>query len=317
MNTKRTAISCAEKKNKFSRTLKQLNESKYLLILLLPCFLYFVIFKYWPMFGLLISFQDYNLFKGITGSEWVGFKHYINFISDPYFVKVLRNTFLIGFYNTLWNFPMPIMFALVINEIKSNGVKKITQTVSFFPHFVSTVTICGMVIGFLSPRNGIVNDIVRLLGGSPINFMADPKYFRSVYIASALWQNTGWGMIIYLAALSGVNQELYDAAAVDGVNKWQELYYVTIPSIVPTIIIVLIMNVGKCVGVGFEKVFLLQNDANISVSEVISTYEYQRGMVQANYSYSTAIGLFMSFISSSLVIMTNYISRKFSETSLW
>lgn len=316
MNVKSTAV-IRTKKRGFKRMVRDINNSKYLLLLLLPCFVYFVIFKYWPMFGLIISFKDYNLFKGVMDSPWVGFKHYINFFSDPYFIKVLRNTFLIGFYNTLWNFPMPIMFALVINEIKSNGVKKITQTVSFFPHFVSTVTICGMVIGFLSPRNGIVNDIVRLLGGSPINFMADPKYFRSVYIASALWQNTGWGMIIYLAALSGVNQELYDAAAVDGVNKWQELYYVTIPSIVPTIIIVLIMNVGKCVGVGFEKVFLLQNDANISVSEVISTYEYQRGMVQANYSYSTAIGLFMSFISSSLVIMTNYISRKFSETSLW
>ena len=210
-----------------------------------------------------------------------------------------------------------IIAALVINEIKGNGLKKLTQTISFFPHFVSIVTICGMVIGFLSPRNGIVNEIVKFFGGDPINFMADPKYFRTVYIASGIWQNTGWGTIVYLAALSGINSELYDASAVDGVNKWQELFYVTLPSILPTVILLLIMNIGKAVSVGFEKVFLLQTDANISISEVISTYEYERGMVQANYSYSTAIGLFMSVISSTLVVGANFISKKVSDTSLW
>ena len=317
MNASRTAKCSVKKKSGFKQTVKKLNDSKYLLLLLMPCFIYFVLFKYWPMFGLVISFKDYNLFKGIMDSPWVGFKHYANFIQDPYFIKVLKNTLLLGVYNTLWNFPIPIIVALVINEIKSNGVKKLTQTVSFFPHFVSTVTICGMVVGFLSPRNGIINDIIKFFGGDAINFMADPKYFRTVYIASAIWQNTGWGTIVYLAALSGVNSELYDAAAVDGVNKWQELFYVTIPSIVPTIVILLIMNIGRVITVGFEKIFLLQNDVNISVSDVISTYEYQRGMVQANYSYSTAIGLFMSLISSTLVLCTNFISKKVTDTSLW
>lgn len=317
MRVGQAVLSSRPKQSKLKRTLKDLNNSKYLLLLLLPCFVYFVIFKYWPMFGLIISFKDYNLFKGVMDSPWVGFKHYINFFSDPYFIKVLRNTFLLGVYNTLWNFPMPVIAALVINEIKGNGLKKLTQTVSFFPHFVSVVTICGMAIGFLSPRNGIINEIVKFFGGDPINFMTDPKYFRTIYIATGIWQNTGWGTIVYLAALSGINSELYDAAAVDGVNKWQELFYVTLPSILPTVILLLIMNIGRAVTVGFEKVFLLQTDANISISEVISTYEYERGMVQANYSYSTAIGLFMSVVSSSLVVGANFISRKVSDTSLW
>ncbi len=296
---------------------KRLADSKYLLLMILPCVLYFIIFKYWPMFGLVTSFQDYSPFKGVFGSTWVGLKHYRAFISDPYFVTVLKNTLLLGILNTAWNFPMPIILALAINEIKHEKIKKLTQTVSYFPHFISVVILCGMVMTCLSPRGGIVNSIITLFGGKPINFIADPKYFRTIYIGSGIWQTTGWGTIIYLAALTGVNVELYDAAAVDGANRWQKLWNVTLPAIVPTIVVVLIMSVGRSVTIGFDKVFLLQNDANISASEVISTYEYERGIVKGNYSYSAAIGLFMSLISSTLVILTNAISRKLSDTALW
>ena len=303
-----------KQKSKFA---KRLSDSKYLLLMIAPCVLYFIIFKYWPMFGLITSFQNYSVFKGITGSEWVGFKHYSTFFHDPYFFTVLKNTLLLGIFNTAWNFPMPIILALVINEIRSNKLKKFTQTVSYFPHFISVVILCGMVMSGLSPRGGIVNNIVVLFGGKPINFISDPKYFRTIYIASGIWQTTGWGTIIYLAALTGVNVELYDAAAVDGANRWQKLWNVTLPAIIPTIVVVLIMSVGRSVTIGFDKVFLLQNDANISTSEVISTYEYERGIIKGNYSYSAAIGLFMSVISSLLVIMTNTISRKLSDTALW
>ncbi len=297
--------------------IKRLNESKYLLILFFPCFLYFLIFKYLPMFGIVISFKNYNVFKGIMDSPWVGLKYYKMFFKNPDSINIIRNTILLGIYKLVWSFPAPIAFALVLNEVANGAFKRVVQTVSYLPHFISTVIIAGMILQFTSPRNGLFNVVLMGFGLEPINFMVLPQWFRTVYIGSEIWQDIGWSAIIYLAALAGINPELYEAATVDGANKWHKMWSITIPSIAPTIVTLFILNTGKVLDIGFEKVFLLYNPAIYKTADVISTYVYRIGLQQRSFSYATAINMSQSVVSLVLVLSTNYMSRKLSETSLW
>ncbi|MFE5323894.1 ABC transporter permease [Paenibacillus sp. NPDC056579] len=293
------------------------NRSKYLWLLFLPCLLYFIVFRYAPMFGLVITFKNYNTFKGIMASEWVGFKYYRMFLENPDFFLLLRNTFLLGLYKLIFGFPAPIALALLLNELRNAVFKKFVQTVSYLPHFISNVIVASMVIMFLSPTGGLVNQLLESLGFQPVNFMMEPGMFRSVYVLSEIWQHIGWETIIYLAALTAVDPQLYEAASIDGATRWRKLWHVTLPGIAPAIVIIFILNVGKVLEIGFEKVFLMYNPATYETADIISTYVYRVGLEQGNFSYAAAIDLFMGIISLIFIWTANTISRKAGETSLW
>lgn len=290
---------------------------KYLLLLFAPTFFYLVIFKYIPMAGVLIAFKKYNLFKGVWASEWVGLRYFELFFSNPDAYEIIRNTFLLGLYKMVWGFPAPIILALLLNEIRLVVYKRIVQTVSYLPHFISTVVVAGMVTMFLSPTSGMINEWVQALGLKPINFLQESSWFRTVYVTSEIWQDVGWGSIIYLAALTTIDPSLYEAANIDGASRWKQTVHVTLPGIAPAIVILLILNIGRLLETGFEKVFLLQNPATYETSDIISTFVYRSGIVQGNFSYGTAVDLFMGIISFALVYAANTISRKVGETSLW
>lgn len=297
--------------------LKRLNQNKFLLLLFLPCLLYFALFKYLPIFGIVVSFKDLNLFKGIWASEWVGFKHYITFLNSPDFFSVLKNTFLLGIYRTIFLFPAPIILALLFNEIRLVLFKRFVQSVSYLPHFLSNVVIASMVVMFLSPESGFVNQVLEWFGIEPINFMVEANWFRTIYISSELWQHVGWNTIIYLAALAGISPYLYEAAEIDGANRWKQTLHITIPGIVPAMVILFLLNLGNFIDIGFEKVFLLQTPATYSTSDILSTYVYRTGLVQGNFSYAAAIDFFQSVVGLTFVVTANYIARKAGETSLW
>lgn len=298
------------------RRWKQIKKSKYLYLIFLLPFLYYVIFQYAPMYGVLIAFKDYNIVRGIFESPWVGFKHFEKFLLDPYFWKLVRNTLLLNLYNLLWGFPVPIILALALNEVRHMRFKKQVQTVSYLPHFISTVVICGMITNFLS-STGIINQIIRAFGGETVQFLLMPQYFRTIYIASGIWQSAGWGSIVYLAALTNVDQEILEAAMIDGANRWQRIRNVTLPSITPTISIMLIMQLGRLLNLGYEKILLLYNGSTYETADVISTYVYRRGLLGGDFSYGTAVGLFQSAVGLILLTIANKVSRRLSETSLW
>jgi putative aldouronate transport system permease protein len=288
-----------------------------LYLFVLPALIYFIIFHYVPMYGVQIAFKDYMPFKGFLASPWVGFEHFESFFHSFEFKKVIINTLMLNFYELLFGFPLPILFALMINEIANKGFKKFTQTVVYAPHFISTVVLVGMIFVFLSPQTGLVNKVISLLGFDPVFFMGDQDWFRAVYILSNLWQNTGWNTIIYLAALSTISPELHESATIDGANKRQQIWHINLPGILPTAIILLILNVGHIMSLGFEKVYLMQTPLNFATSEVISTYVYKRGLLGAEFSFSTAVGLFNSVINFVVLIAVNRVARKMTETSLW
>jgi putative aldouronate transport system permease protein len=269
------------------------------------------------MFGLVVSFKDFNVFKGIWASEWVGFKYYSMFFENPDFLKLIRNTFLLGIYKLLFGFTAPIVFALLLNEVKHAVFKRFVQTVSYLPHFISNVVVASMVIMFLSPTGGIVNRFINVFGFQPVNFMMDKELFRAIYVISDIWQHMGWSAIIYLAALTTIDPQQYEAAELDGANRWGKLLHVTLPGITPAIVIMFIMDVGHILDIGFEKVFLLYNPATYETADIMSTYVYRIGLVQGNYSYAAAIDLFTSIISFVFVFSANYLSRKAGESSLW
>ncbi len=288
-----------------------------LYILILPAFLYFIIFHYWPMYGVQIAFRDFVPTLGITGSPWVGLKHLSRFISSYHFVFLLRNTFLISIYGLVVGFPAPIILALMLNEVQNTKMKKFAQTITYAPHFISTVVLVGMITIFLSPTVGIINKIIVMLGGEETNFLQKADWFRTIYVFSGVWKEAGFSSIIYLAALTGIDPQLHDAARVDGANRMQRIWHVNIPGIIPTATILLIMSMGRMLSVGFEKAFLLQNSLNMETSDIIATYVYRVGLQGAKYSYSTAVGLFNSVINFVLLFSFNAISRKLGETSLW
>ncbi|TBL80110.1 ABC transporter permease [Paenibacillus thalictri] len=296
--------------------IRGIKRSKYLYIILFLPFMYYLLFHYWPMYGIIIAFKDYNIVKGITGSPWVGFQHFEKFLKDPYFWKLIRNTLLINVYGLFWAFPAPIILALMLNELRHERFKKIVQSVSYLPHFISTVVVAGMIVNFLS-SDGLINQVVQWFGHEPIKFLMLPEWFRTVFISSDIWQGVGWGSIIYLAALTGVDVELYDAAKIDGANRWQQLLSITLPSIAPTISIMLILNLGRLMSVGFEKIILLYNGSTYETADVISTFVYRRGLLGADFSYATAVELFQALVGLVLLYTANKTSKKISQTSLW
>ncbi len=296
---------------------KRINDGKYLIVLVIPAVLYFIIFRYLPMWGVLIAFKRYNIAKGFWDSEWVGFKYFIDFFNNPFAFRLIRNTFLLSFYNIIWEFPIPIIFALILNEVKNVHFKKFVQTVSYMPHFMSTVVVCSMVIMLLSPSTGPINRFFVSIGMQKIDFLAEAKWFRTIYIASSIWVNTGWGAIIYLASLSNIDPQLYEAAIIDGANKFQKLINVTLPCLAPTIVTLLLLRIGHIMGIGFEKAYLLQKPITYETSDIISTYVYRMGIENTNFSYGTAIGLFNSVINLIFLVTANIITKKVSETSLW
>ncbi|MFC7677921.1 ABC transporter permease [Paenibacillus sp. GCM10028914] len=289
---------------------------QFYLLVALPL-LYIIIFKYVPMFGVVIAFKDYNLVEGILGSPWAGFKYFQQLLDAPYFWDYLRNTLLISLYGLLVGFPAPIILALALNEIRNGVFKKSVQMVTYAPYFISTVIIVSILIVNLSPNVGLLSNIYRALGLEPIDFLGKSELFKSIYVWSDVWQNMGYGAIIYIAALSGVNPELYEAAKVDGATRFQKIFNIDIPSLIPVIVIMLILSLGQIMSLGFEKIYLMQNPLNQNTSEVISTYVYKVGLLGANFSFSTAIGLFNSVINFTLLIIVNFVAKKISSNSLW
>lgn len=306
-----------KKKVNFKKVFQHIKRDKQLLIIFLPCLLFYAIFRYGPMFGLVMSFQDYGIFLGYFDSPWVGFKHFIKFFTGNDFLLLFKNTFLLGFYSLLWTFPFPIIFAIFLNEVRNAKFKKSIQTISFLPSFLSVVIVSSMVIDFLSPSKGIINSIIGALGFEPKYFIIDPKWFRTIYIASEIWTSMGYGAIIYLAAIAGVDQALYEAARVDGCGRLKAIWYITLPSILPTITTMFIIRSGSMFSVGYEKVLLLYTPTTYKVADVFSTYVYRKGLLEANYSYAAAVGLFESVVALVMLLLSNKLSKKLTENSLW
>ena len=269
------------------------------------------------MFGVMIAFKDYIPTLGVWGSPWVGFKHFQRFFDSYYFWDLLKNTIGISVYSLVVGFPLPIILALALNEIKDGPLKKFSQTVTYAPNFISTVVMVGMILAFLNPSTGIINHVVQFFGMEPIAFMENPRWFKTVYVLSGVWQGTGWRSVIYLAALAGVDTQLHEAAVVDGATRLQRIWHINLPTIRPTMVILLIMNVGSVMNLGYEKILLMQNPLNMESSNVIATFVYQQGLLEAQYSYAAAVGLFNSAINAILMISVNKIASKLGESSLF
>lgn len=299
------------------RLQRDLQKNWKLYILFLPLLIYFVIFKYAPMFGLSISFMDYKPARGFANSKWVGLKHFKNFFGDPYFFRLLGNTVTISLSTLIFSFPSAILLALLINELRSRKLSRVVQTVSYIPHFISTVVLCGIVQELVGRTGGVTMLLCKLFGMEQTNMLMESKYFVPIYIGSDIWQSMGWNSIVYLSALTSIDQELYEAAKVDGANKWNQIIHITIPCLIPTIIIMFILKVGKMFDVGYEKIMLLYNPLTYETADVINTYVYRRGMEQSQWSYSAAVGFFNSVVCFLLVFCTNYITKRSGGNSLW
>lgn len=303
-------------KKKYS-TWKQYKKCKYLFLMFIPVILYFVIFCYVPMYGVIISFQDYYPRLGITGSEWVGFKHFEKLFTGRYFFPVLRNTLIISIGKLLFGYPAPIILCLLLNEVRSLKFKKVVQTISYLPHFISWVVLASIVQTILSPSSGVVNYIIQLLGGEPIFFMGSSDWFRKVIVGSSIWRDTGWQTVVFMAAILSIDPQLYEAADLDGAGRFQKMIYVTLPCIAPTIIIMFIMATGNVIQDDFDQIYNMLNAKVMDVGDVIGTYTYRMGIEKMNFSYATAVGLFKNVVSLILVTFTNAFSRKLSGSSLW
>lgn len=307
-------LSCVNQRDKLMLYMKR-NWQLYLL--LVPVVAYFIIFHYVPMYGLQIAFKNYSVRLGFWNSRWVGLKHFERFFRSYYSLKVISNTILISLYSLLVGMPIPILLALSMNEVRFRPFKRVVQTVTYAPYFISTVVMCSMIFLFLSPTNGVINRLIMAFGGESIYFMGKPRMFKTIYVLTSVWQHAGWNSIIYMAALSGIDPQLHEAATIDGAGRFKRIWHINLPGILPTVVIMLILNCGSIMSVGFEKIFLLQNDLNRSSSEVISTLVYQQGLIQNDFSYSTAVSLFNSVVNCVLLITVNQIAKKISETSLW
>ena len=304
-------------KQRLSKAKKRIMRHWQLYIILLIPVVLVAIFSYGPMYGLQIAFKDYIPSYGIEGSKWVGFKHFINFINSHQFSRLIGNTITISLYSLIAGFPIPIILALALNECTSTKFKKAVQMITYAPHFISTVVMVGIILLILSPSSGIINQFIQLFGGKPIDFMAKPEWFKSIYVWSGVWQGMGYSSIIYIAALAGIDPTLHEAAIVDGASRWQRIWHVNIPGILPTVTILLIMNFGSIMSVGYEKILLMQNSLNMAKSDVISTFVYRMGLESAQYSFSAAVGLFNAVINFILLAIVNTVAKKLGETSLW
>jgi putative aldouronate transport system permease protein len=296
--------------------LRKIKMDRWLYLMLLPGIIYFLLFKYGPMWGIVIAFQDYSPFQGMTGSNWVGMKHFIRLFSDPTFFVLLRNTLLLSLMNIVFVFPMPIVVALLLNELRTEKFKKVIQTLIYIPHFMSWVIIIGMFFVIFEMQDGVFQKMIASVGLQKFTFMMNPDLFRPTYIIQAIWRDTGWGTIIYLAALAGVDPQLYEASRIDGAGRMRQLWHITLPCIRSTIVILLILKIGDILELGFDHVFLLLNPLNRDVAEIFDTYVYTIGIVQGSFSYSTAVGLFKSFIGLVLVLIANELSKKFGEEGI-
>ncbi len=290
------------------------NRWKYLLVL--PVILYFILFAYKPMYGVIIAFKDFRPSLGIWDSPWAGFKHFENFFQDVYFRRIITNTFAISLLSILWGFPAPIILALLLNELKCLPFKRTVQTISYMPHFISLVVLCGIIRSF-TLTDGAANDVIVFLGGQRSSLLSNPALFRTIYVATDIWQQIGWGSIIYLAALSGIDQEQYEAARIDGAGRFRQMTSITLPGLLPTISVLFILRMGGVLNVGFEKILLLYQPTTYEVADVISTYVYRKGIMEGGWSYSTAIGLFNSLVNVVFLLVTNALSKKYNEVSLF
>ena len=291
---------------------------KFIYLMIIPVLLYYVIFCYIPMYGSLMAFQNYNLTKGVFGSEWAGFKHFINYFNGPYFARTLRNTLVLNIYALVFVFPAPVIFALLLNEINPVRYKKVVQTISYLPYFISMVVVTGIIKDFTS-SHGIITYLYQMITGNSnaMNLMIKPELFRTIYIISEIWQFVGFNSIIYICALSGINPELYEAATIDGASRWKRMIHITLTGIKPTIIVLFILQLGSIMNVGFDKVFLLYNQSIYETSDVIATYVYRQGLIQGDYSYAAAVGLFNTTVNFIILISANALSRKVNKVSLF
>jgi putative aldouronate transport system permease protein len=307
-------------KNNFSLAVrKDFYKNKSLYLMVVPVIVFYIVFHYIPMFGVIIAFKNYSPARGILASPWTtmyGFKNFIDFFTNPYFFRLLRNTVLISIYNLLFNFPAPIIFALLLNELRNRYFKSLVQTISYFPHFVSLVVVCGMLVDFCL-SDGLFNHFRVMSGLDTQSLLQKPEFFRTIYISSGIWQQIGWSSIIYLAAIAGVDKQLYEAAALDGAGRLRQIWHITLPAIRPTIVILFIMQIGNMLSVGSEKILLLYNPSVYETADVISTYVYRRGLIELSWSFSSAVGLFNSIVNFMLVFMANTMSRKLTENSLF
>lgn len=294
-----------------------MRRDRQLLILFIPCLVFYIIFRYGPLYGLIIAFKDYSVYKGIIDSAWVGFKHFERFFNSPDFFKLFRNTLYLGFFTLLFSFPFPILLAISLNEVRVRWFKKTIQTFSYLPTFLSVVIISSMVIDFLSPNNGLINQLIAALGFEKKYFLIDQSWFRPIYIMSDIWTTTGYEAIIYLAAIAGISPTLYEAARVDGCSRFKMIWHVTIPCMLPTILIMFILKTGSMLRVGYEKVLLLYNPATYEVADVFSTFVYRKGLLESNFSYGAAVGMFEAVVAMIMLLSANFISRRLGGSGLW
>lgn len=295
---------------------RDFKKNKYKYLLIIPVLAFFIIFAYKPMYGLIIAFKDYRPALGISGSPWVGLKHFRNFFTDVYFTRLIRNTLSISLLTIVFGFPAPIILALLLNEIQNMKFKKTVQTVTYMPYFISLVVVCSLIRTY-TQSDGLIAQIIVAFGGQPQNLLLNPKAFYPIYVISDIWQGIGWNSIIYLAALSSIDQAQYEAAKIDGAGRWKQMLYVTLPGLLPTIMILFILRMGGVLNVGYEKILLLYSEGIYEVADVISTYVYRKGILNAAYSYSTAVGLFNSLVNVVFLLITNALSRKSTETGLF
>jgi putative aldouronate transport system permease protein len=306
----------AKKKTGINRYVRDFIMNKYLYLMMVPVLVYYIIFHYAPMYGALIAFKEYSPMKGILGSEWVGFKHFQDFFSSFYFWRILKNTLVISLYSLVFEFPAPIILALLINEVRSKMFKRVAQTITYMPYFISLVVICGIITDFTN-ADGVINKIFMVFGYDGQAMLQKPDLFRPIYILSEIWQRIGWESIIYIAALMGIDTEQYEAARMDGATRWKQIIHITLPGIMPTIAIMFILRMGNLLNVGFEKIILLYNPVTYETADLISSFVYRKGLLEFGWSYSSAVGLFNSVINLILLVSANYISRKVNESSLW
>ena len=316
-----TAIPAKAPKQSFGQRMKRLARQywkcRYLMMLLIPSVVMLIIFKYVPMYGVTIAFKNFKLRQGILGSPWVGFEVFEKVFSMPVFWTAFKNTAILGVMNLVVGFPLPILLALLLNEIRHDGYKKVLQTISYLPHFVSWITLSGLFIQLLSPSTGPVASLFRLFGAEPYYFMGEVKTFRWVLVATGAWKGVGWGSIVYLAALAGVDQEMYEAALIDGANRFQRVWYITLPSILPTVTIMLILRAGSILADNFDQIYNMSNAAMYEVANVLGVYTYELGLKNMRYAESTAVSLFLNVISLGLVLLTNWVSTKVNDYGIW
>ncbi|MFD2115763.1 ABC transporter permease [Paenibacillus yanchengensis] len=288
-----------------------------LYLLLVPVLAFFIIFHYWPMYGVQIAFKNFSPLKGIMGSDWVGLYHFERFFDSFFFSRLFWNTIGISVYELLVGFPIPIILALMINEVRSSRFKKVVQTVTYAPHFLSTVVLVGMLVTFLSPTSGVINHILALFGIEPVSFMTEASWFKTLFVSSSIWQNAGWSSIIYIAALTNIDPQMHEAAMIDGAGRMKRIWHINIPGIMPTMIILFVLNIGSLMNVGFEKIFLMQNDLNMEASDVFATYVYRSGVLGAQYSFASAVGLFNSLVNVVLLFTVNRAAKRISGSGLF